>query len=169
TPQTDSTFDLMEPLITTIPLPSSPWFAKFQKHKRNSLQLSLNLFNSNLLVDSHHFPDITNCKAKFKKFFKPWIRNYDTTHLLTSFTRDSSRTAKQLKNLMILTKTSSRKLLRTTIRRGTEHDLVEGTVIPEKISTSPRGPSGITTVHRDGTEYNVDIQMRVVEYADEPL
>ncbi|CAG8623199.1 2019_t:CDS:2 [Paraglomus occultum] len=70
------------------------------------------------------------------------------------------------------------------------HDLVEGTVIPEsafrhtaillksaysndvsntKIFTSPRGPSGITTMHRDGTEFSVDIQTRVVEYADEPL
>ncbi|CAG8638345.1 3417_t:CDS:2, partial [Paraglomus occultum] len=67
---------------------------------------------------------------------------------------------------------------------------IEGTVIPEsafrhtaillkstysndvsstKLSTSPCGPSGITTVHRDGTEFSVDIQMRVVEYADEPL
>ncbi|CAG8531245.1 16261_t:CDS:2, partial [Racocetra fulgida] len=31
------------------------------------------------------------------------------------------------------------------------------------------GPSGIIAIHRDGTEFDVDIQMRVVESPDEPL
>ncbi|CAG8513026.1 4586_t:CDS:2, partial [Scutellospora calospora] len=36
-------------------------------------------------------------------------------------------------------------------------------------SLSTQGPSGIIAVHRDGTEFDVDIQMRVVESPDEPL
>ncbi|CAG8591502.1 16396_t:CDS:2 [Cetraspora pellucida] len=36
-------------------------------------------------------------------------------------------------------------------------------------TTSVQGPSGIIAVHRDGTEFDVDIQMRVVESPDEPL
>ncbi|CAG8596942.1 18664_t:CDS:2, partial [Acaulospora morrowiae] len=32
-----------------------------------------------------------------------------------------------------------------------------------------QGPSGIIAVHRDGTEFDVDIQMRVLESSDEPL
>ncbi|CAG8601060.1 25398_t:CDS:2, partial [Racocetra persica] len=38
-------------------------------------------------------------------------------------------------------------------------------------STTPPipGPSGIIAIHRDGTEFDVDIQMRVVESPDEPL
>ncbi|CAG8484433.1 6196_t:CDS:2, partial [Acaulospora colombiana] len=72
---------------------------------------------------------------------------------------------------------------------GSERPLVEGVVISENTfrraaavltSTnlaqkelpnivSTQGPSGITAVHRDGTEFDVDIQMRVVESSDEPL
>ncbi|CAB4394228.1 uncharacterized protein OCT59_010909 [Rhizophagus irregularis] len=37
------------------------------------------------------------------------------------------------------------------------------------VSISGQGPSGIIAVHRDGTEFDVDIQMRVVESPDEPL
>ncbi|RIA96871.1 kinase-like domain-containing protein [Glomus cerebriforme] len=36
-------------------------------------------------------------------------------------------------------------------------------------SISGQGPSGIIAVHRDGTEFDVDIQMRVIESPDEPL
>ncbi|CAG8456443.1 4923_t:CDS:2 [Ambispora gerdemannii] len=78
---------------------------------------------------------------------------------------------------------------------ASEHALVEGIVISENtfrhaasmLSSPPspkpsshvkdfsnatmsvQGPSGITAVHRDGTKFDVDIQMRVVESPDEPL
>ncbi|CAJ0911040.1 3077_t:CDS:2, partial [Entrophospora sp. SA101] len=35
--------------------------------------------------------------------------------------------------------------------------------------TSSQGPSGIIAVHRDGTEFDVDIQMRILESPDQPL
>ncbi|KAG9302331.1 hypothetical protein G9A89_008823 [Geosiphon pyriformis] len=77
-----------------------------------------------------------------------------------------------------------------------EHALVEGIVISENtfrhavamLSSPPspkhstctllkdftvnppvQGPSGIIAIHRDGTEFEVDIQMRVVESPEEPL
>ncbi|CAG8557636.1 5137_t:CDS:10 [Paraglomus occultum] len=46
------------------------------------------------------------------------------------------------------------------------HDLVEGTVIPE---SAFRDLAQYYHGHRDGTEFSVDIQMRIVEHADEPL
>ncbi|CAG8682355.1 1926_t:CDS:2, partial [Ambispora leptoticha] len=77
---------------------------------------------------------------------------------------------------------------------ASEHALVEGIVISENTfrhatsllssppspkishvkdfssaSISIQGPSGIVAVHRDGTKFDVDIQMRVVESPDEPL
>ncbi|CAI2164978.1 15943_t:CDS:2 [Funneliformis geosporum] len=39
----------------------------------------------------------------------------------------------------------------------------------KEFHVSGQGPSGIIAVHRDGTRFDVDIQMRVVESPDEPL
>ncbi|CAG8637319.1 11075_t:CDS:2, partial [Funneliformis caledonium] len=38
-----------------------------------------------------------------------------------------------------------------------------------EFNVSGQGPSGIIAVHRDGTRFDIDIQMRVVESPDEPL
>nr|CAG8535664.1 14597_t:CDS:2 [Entrophospora candida]CAG8539621.1 11015_t:CDS:2 [Entrophospora candida] len=41
--------------------------------------------------------------------------------------------------------------------------------ITAAVPFSSHGPSGIIAVHKDGTEFDVDIQMRVLESPDEPL
>ncbi|CAJ0917713.1 10450_t:CDS:10 [Entrophospora sp. SA101] len=41
--------------------------------------------------------------------------------------------------------------------------------ITATVPFSSHGPSGIIAVHKDGTEFDVDIQMRVLESPDEPL
>ncbi|CAG8621218.1 13365_t:CDS:2 [Gigaspora margarita] len=128
------------------------------------------------VITAHATGIIQSCNSVFVKYLfgvgsHELIGKRYIESLLPQFSRlmDILASERSLVEGVLISENAFRRAAASISATSTNKVLYSHTKDFSSTSQSIQGPSGIIAVHRDGTEFDVDIQMRVVESPDEPL
>ncbi|RIB02649.1 kinase-like domain-containing protein [Gigaspora rosea] len=163
------------PIIGKISMPS----IQEEMHDQESTIYRLKIISMPTIagvITAHATGIIQSCNSVFVKYLfgvgsHELIGKRYIDSLLPQFPRliDILASERSLVEGVLISENAFRRAAASISATSTNRVLYSHTKDFSSTSQSTQGPSGIIAVHRDGTEFDVDIQMRVVESPDEPL